>query len=149
MEAAAAVECEVRATGSARDAACLPSGMVGELRRKLGPIALAVVLLFMGVGIMNIRVSAEFPCSRQRAAWGKLHRKGREQTKSWEPEWQKPSNLGPGAAGLLGPWVVEYKHLWKPESKDTAPTGSAADPLRFAAKFAVSIARGGHPHPTS
>ena len=49
----AAVECEVRAYGSARDAACLPFGMVGELRRKLGPIALAVVLLFMGVGIMN------------------------------------------------------------------------------------------------
>ena len=53
----------------AHDAACLPSGMVGELRRKLGPIALAVVLLFMGVGIMNIRVSAEFPSSRQRAAF--------------------------------------------------------------------------------
>ena len=60
-EAVAAVECEVRANGSARDAACLPFGMVGELRRKLGPIALAVLLLFMGVGIMNIRVSAEFP----------------------------------------------------------------------------------------
>ena len=51
------------------DAACLPFGMVGELRRKLSPIALAVLLLFMGVGIMNIRVSAEFPCSRQRAAF--------------------------------------------------------------------------------
>ena len=68
-EVAAAVECEVRAYGSARDAACLPFGMVGELRRKLGPIALAVLLLFMGVGIMNIRVSAEFPCLRQRAAF--------------------------------------------------------------------------------
>eukprot|EP01045_Picozoa_sp_COSAG04_P000533 COSAG04_NODE_13_length_42806_cov_92.030323_6_plen_202_part_00 len=68
-EVAAAVECEVRAYGSARDAACLPSGMVGELRRKLDPIALAVLLLFMGVGIMNIRVSAEFPCLRQRAAF--------------------------------------------------------------------------------
>ena len=53
----------------AYDAACLPFGMVGELRRKLGPIALAVLLLFMGVGIMNIRVSAEFPCLRQRAAF--------------------------------------------------------------------------------
>ena len=51
------------------DAACLPFGMVGELRRKLSPIALAVLLLFMGVGIMNIRVSAEFPCLRQRAAF--------------------------------------------------------------------------------
>ena len=51
------------------DAACLPFGMVGELRRKLSPIALAVLLLFMGVGIMNIRVSAEFPSSRQRAAF--------------------------------------------------------------------------------
>ena len=68
-EVAAAVECEVRAYGSARDAACLPFGVVGELRRKLGPIALAVLLLFMGVGIMNIRVSAEFPCLRQRAAF--------------------------------------------------------------------------------
>ena len=51
------------------DAACLPFGMVGELRRKLSPIALAVLLLFMGVGIMNIRVLAEFPCLRQRAAF--------------------------------------------------------------------------------
>ena len=68
-EVAAAVECEVRAYGSARDAACLPFGMVGELRRKLSPIALAVLLLFMGVGIMNIRVSAEFPSLRQRAAF--------------------------------------------------------------------------------
>ena len=33
--------------------------MVGELRRKLGPIALAVLLLFMGVGMMDSRVSAE------------------------------------------------------------------------------------------
>ena len=47
----------------AYDAACLPFGMVGELRRKLSPIALAVLLLFMGVGMMNIRVSAEFPSS--------------------------------------------------------------------------------------
>jgi len=51
-EVAAAVGCEVRANGSARDAACLPFGVVGELRRKLGPIALAVLLLFMGVGMM-------------------------------------------------------------------------------------------------
>ena len=56
----------------AYDAACLPFGMVGELRRKLSPIALAVLLLFMGVGIMNIRVSAEFPCLRQRAAFCEL-----------------------------------------------------------------------------
>ena len=55
--------------GSARGAACLPFGMVGELRRQLGPVALAVLLLFMGVGIMDIRVSAEFPCLRQRAAF--------------------------------------------------------------------------------
>ena len=51
------------------DAASLPFGMVGELRRKLGPIVLLVLLLFMGVGIMDIRVSAEFPSSRQRAAF--------------------------------------------------------------------------------
>ena len=51
------------------DAASLPFGMVGELRRKLSPITTLVLLLFMGVGIMNIRVSAEFPSSRQRAAF--------------------------------------------------------------------------------
>ena len=51
------------------DAACLPFGMVGELRRKLSPITTLVLLLFMGVGMMNIRVSAEFPCLRQRAAF--------------------------------------------------------------------------------
>ena len=62
-EVAAAVECEVRAYGSARDAACLPFGMVGELRRKLSPIVLLVLLLFMGVDLMDIRVSAEFPSS--------------------------------------------------------------------------------------
>ena len=61
------MECEVRANGSARDAACLPFRMVGEVRRTLGPIALAVLLLSMGV--MDIRVSAEFPCLEP------LHRK--------------------------------------------------------------------------
>ena len=50
------------------DAAGLPFGMVGELRRKLSPIVLLVLLLFMGVGMMDIRVSAEFPCLRQRAS---------------------------------------------------------------------------------
>ena len=53
----------------AYDAACLPFGMVGELRRKLSPITTLVLLLFMGVGMLNIRVSAEFPSSRQRAAF--------------------------------------------------------------------------------
>ena len=53
----------------AYDAACLPFGMVGELRRKLSPITTLVLLLFMGVGMMNIRVSEEFPSSRQRAAF--------------------------------------------------------------------------------
>ena len=51
------------------DAAGLPFGMVGELRRKLSPITTLVLLLFMGVGMMDIRVSAEFPSSRQRAAF--------------------------------------------------------------------------------
>ena len=55
------------------DAAGLPFGRVGELRRKLGPIVLLVLLLFMGVGIMDIRVSAEFPSSRQRAAFLPKH----------------------------------------------------------------------------
>ena len=62
----------------AYDAACLPFGMVGELRRKLSPIALAVLLLFMGVGIMNIRVSAEFPCLRQRAAFAQNQKSNME-----------------------------------------------------------------------
>ena len=53
----------------AYDAACLPFGMVGELRRKLSPIVLLVLLLFMGVDLMDIRVSAVFPSSRQRAAF--------------------------------------------------------------------------------
>ncbi len=53
----------------ARDAASLPFGMVGELRRKLSPIVLLELLLFMGVDLMDIRVSAEFPSSRQRAAF--------------------------------------------------------------------------------
>ena len=44
------------------DAAGLPFGMVGELRRKLGPITTLVLLLSMGVDLMDIRVSAEFPC---------------------------------------------------------------------------------------
>ena len=51
------------------DAAGLPFGMVGELRRKLSPIVLLVLLLFMGVDLMDIRVSAVFPSSRQRAAF--------------------------------------------------------------------------------
>ena len=47
------------------DAAGLPFGMVGELRRKLSPITTLVLLLSMGVDLMDIRVSAEFPSSRQ------------------------------------------------------------------------------------
>ena len=53
----------------AHDAACLPFGMVGEPRRKLGPITTLVLLLSMGVDLMDIRVSAVFPSSRQRAAF--------------------------------------------------------------------------------
>ena len=40
------------------DAAGLPFGMVGELRRKLSPTVLLLLLL---VDLMGIRVSAEFP----------------------------------------------------------------------------------------
>eukprot|EP01045_Picozoa_sp_COSAG04_P006738 COSAG04_NODE_338_length_16370_cov_18.584230_9_plen_107_part_00 len=36
----------------AHDAACLPFGMVGELRRKLGPTTTLVLLLGMGVGLI-------------------------------------------------------------------------------------------------
>ena len=50
-------------------AACLPFGMVGELRRKLSPIITLVLLLSMGVDLMDIRVLAEFPSLRQRAAF--------------------------------------------------------------------------------
>ena len=53
----------------AYDAACLPFGMVGEPRRKLSPITILVLLLSMGVDLMDIRVSAEFPSLRQRAAF--------------------------------------------------------------------------------
>ena len=56
----------------AYDAACLPFGMVGELRRKLSPITTLVLLLFMGVDLMDIRVSAEFPSLRQRAAFSSI-----------------------------------------------------------------------------
>ena len=54
------------------DAAGLPFGMVGELRRKLSPITILVLLLSMGVDLMDIRVSAEFPSLRQRAAFCRL-----------------------------------------------------------------------------
>ena len=54
----AAADREPCATCSARDAACLPFGMVGELRRKLGLIITLVLLLGMGVEVLDIRVSA-------------------------------------------------------------------------------------------
>ena len=57
----------------AYDAACLPFGVVGELGRKLSPITTLVLLLSMGVDLMDIRVSAEFPSSRQRAAFRAWH----------------------------------------------------------------------------
>jgi hypothetical protein len=68
-EVPAAADREHWAKCSAHDAACLPFGMVGEPRRKLGPITTLVLLLSMGVDLMDIRVSAEFPSSRQRAAF--------------------------------------------------------------------------------
>ena len=37
---------------SAHDAACLPFGVVSELRRKLGPIMTLVLLLGMGVDVL-------------------------------------------------------------------------------------------------
>ena len=36
------------------DAASLPFGMVGELRRKPRPVVLVVLLLFMGVGLLGL-----------------------------------------------------------------------------------------------
>ena len=68
----------------AYDAACLPFGMVGELRRKLSPIVLLVLLLFMGVDLMDIRVSAVFPSLRQRAAFSAMHLWGAEHGEKWE-----------------------------------------------------------------
>ena len=44
-------------------AAAAAVGMVGGLRRKLRPIVLVVLLLFMEVGLVDIWVSPEFPCS--------------------------------------------------------------------------------------
>ena len=73
----------------AYDAACLPFGMVGELRRKLSPIVLLVLLLFMGVDLMDIRVSAVFPSLRQRAAFRRSRRARRGR-----------HNLTPGSAGI-------------------------------------------------
>ena len=70
-EVPAAADREHWAKCLTNDAACLPFGMVGEPRRKLGPITTLVLLLSMGVDLMdnNIRVSAEFPSLRQRAAF--------------------------------------------------------------------------------
>ena len=47
---------------SAHDAACLPFGVVSELRRKLGPIMTLVLLLGMGVDVwtFDIRVRQSF-----------------------------------------------------------------------------------------
>ena len=70
-EVPAAADREHWAKCLTNDAACLPFGMVGEPRRKLGPITTLVLLLSMGVDLMDIRVSAEFPSSRQRAAFAR------------------------------------------------------------------------------
>ena len=66
-EVPAAADREHWAKCLTNDAACLPFGMVGEPRRKLGPITTLVLLLSMGVDLMDIRVSAEFPSLRQPA----------------------------------------------------------------------------------
>ena len=77
-EVLAAADREHWAKCLTNDAACLPFGMVGEPRRKLGPITTLVLLLSMGVDLMDIRVSAVFPSSRQRAAFPGIHRPARE-----------------------------------------------------------------------
>ena len=46
----AAAHCDVRVRWAAHGAASLPCGVVGEPRRKLGPIATVGLLLFIGVG---------------------------------------------------------------------------------------------------
>ena len=72
------------------DAAGLPFGMVGELRRKLSPIVLLVLLLFMGVDLMDIRVSAVFPSLRQRAAFFLIRRfraRDLEMDRDWTSGW--------------------------------------------------------------
>ena len=72
-EVAAAALCDTWAKRLAYDAACPPSGVAGGLRRQLGPVALAVLLPVMGVGMMGIRVSAEF--RHARATFCILHRR--------------------------------------------------------------------------
>ena len=98
-EVAAAVECEVRAYGSARDAACLPFGMVGELRRKLDPIALAVLLLFMGVGIRFFGFRQSF-----RACASVLHSTQHRPTASIDRSTDDDSHPG-GASGSRCSWA--------------------------------------------
>ena len=52
MEAAAAAIAQEDWELVTCDAAGLPFGMVGGLRRKLSPIVLLVLLLFVGVGLI-------------------------------------------------------------------------------------------------
>eukprot|EP01045_Picozoa_sp_COSAG04_P010898 COSAG04_NODE_684_length_11170_cov_4.232228_2_plen_220_part_00 len=64
----AAAHSDLRAKRLAHDAASLAFGVACGLRREVGPSALAVLLLVMGLGMMDIRVAAvaaEFSCSKQ------------------------------------------------------------------------------------
>ena len=66
------------------DAACLPFGMVGELRRKLSPIVLLVLLLFMGVDLIN--------------GYGQVHK--------------TPAKLCPGACVFRLLCMVIFRPFW-------------------------------------
>ena len=60
---------EAWAKGLAHDAASLPFGAGGELRRKLVPTVLAVLLLFVGVGYSGFGIvfrTSELHYSRRR-----------------------------------------------------------------------------------
>ena len=56
-EVVAAAHSDLRAKRLAHDAASLAFGVARELRREVGPTALAALLLFMGLGIMDMRVA--------------------------------------------------------------------------------------------
>ena len=92
--------------------------MVGELRRKLGPIALAVLLLFfMGVGMMDIRVSGFRACMlRRRAAF-------RDRDESALRRQRKAQTSGLLSAGAAGapPASCPPKGVQDPAQPSVAP----------------------------
>ena len=64
-EVVAVAHCDVRVRWAAHGAASLPCGVVGEPRRKLGPIATVGLFLFFGVGFKKwaLGFRQSFPAS--------------------------------------------------------------------------------------